>query len=826
MTTQRTSYLKRVGCMLLICLLLPVGSMAKSFYAVSQDGQLLTFYYDDNKSSRPGTVYTSRSEWSNVKESVTIIAFDYSVRDYRPTSCSTWFEDFEKLKSVQGLSNLNTSEVTSTTSMFADCKSLTKIDLSGLRMDNVVSMSQMFVGCSALVEVNMNFATATDNLEVLYNAFGSCSKLETLTGLDKLHTQNVTDMSYMFQECKALKTLDLSGFDGSSVKTIECMFLHCSSLQTVDLRNFDPKQLNNYTYVFNGCSDLVAIYCNSKWTNGASSKYSFVGCSKLCGGNGFSVKDDHEFWQHVCPDMPPYTGYFTATEGLFYKGQRITAANAGSLASSGTITYAEEDGRYVLTMTNATIKGEEGVLAGGLFCAGTNELMLQFRGTNTIETYLDAISAYDFFPVALTDGSTLNITSWNGAGVHLRNAGTLDDEYNSHSCTLNIKGSYYAIYGREEYNLALKKNMRPRFWLEGNDMVLNLSTGSDRGPVVSGIGTFDESNIAYSYDTYYFNDEKGAVYDCGVRPGGDGEGVVVTKPFKIVPKSMLQLYDVNLGGCWLNNYNADDFNPMSLTSGKVRFVPGFNTLSLEDASFSTPYIPYDEVYALYAETNIFLCGVRGTNDLTGIDDDYAYGIGLYEKASENGSRNWVISGVENTPTLRFTGDLYCQSLGDENAAQLVLSDIKIVVPDQAYFWQEDDVDVRIADSELDLTCTKWPDQTIVEYLNSLTLEDCYLYNGYYFDPSSGSVMTREGKPAKGNVTILRGDGPTPPPVIKRGDVTGDGEINTTDVVAIYVYIILGDSSGIDPDRADVNGNNDINSADVVELYNIIINGKE
>lgn len=805
---------------LFIMLLMPLGTMAKDFYAV-MDGQILFFYYDNNKSSH-GTVYTSAYEWSNVKNIVTTVAFDYSVRDYRPNSCSTWFEEFVKLKSVQGLSNLNTSEVTFMNSMFAGCKSLTKIDLSGLRMDNVRSMSQMFAVCDELVEVNMNFATATDKLEDLTRAFSSCDKLETLTGLDKLHTQNVTEMDYMFQECKALKTLDLSGFDGSSVKTIAGMFLHCSSLQTVDLRNFDPKNLDDYSYVFNGCSDLVAIYCNSKWTNYASSDYSFIGCNKLCGGNGYIVNSDDEFWQHAGPDMPPYRGYFTATEGLFYNGKLITAANVGTLASSGTVTYAEEDGRYVLTMTNATIKGKEDVLAGGLYCAGTNELMIQFRGTNTIETYLDAISAYDFYPVALTDGSTLNVTSWNGAGIHLRNAGALDDEFNSHSGTLNIKGLYYAIYGREEYNLSLKKNMRPKLWLEGNDMVLNLCTSRGIGPVVSGIATFDERNIAYSYDTYYFNDEKGAVYDNSVRPDGKNEGVVVTHPFKIVPKDKLVQYNVNLGGNWLNNYNADDFNPMSLSSGKVTYVG--KVLKLENAKFNTPYVPFDELYALNVEENSFLLNLEGDNNLAGTDDDYSYGLYFAEDANSDDARLWIIFGVDEDASLSLVGDMYCQSMHEEDIVQLSIVNSKITVPDRAYFWQEDYVDLLINNSELYLTCAKWPDQNIMENFNSLTLQDCHLADGCYWDAQKGVVRDSSGQPATGSVRILRGSGGGGDEVTKKGDVNRDGAINTADVVAVYTFIEKGTASGITRDAANVNGDTTVNTADVVAIYDIIIKG--
>ena len=59
---------------------------------------------------------------------------------------------------------------------------------------------------------------------------------------------------------------------------------------------------------------------------------------------------------------------------------------------------------------------------------------------------------------------------------------------------------------------------------------------------------------------------------------------------------------------------------------------------------------------------------------------------------------------------------------------------------------------------------------------------------------------------------------------KKGDVTGEGDVNSADVVAIYRYIIEGESSGFAKSKADVDGNGDVNSADVVAVYKIIING--
>ena len=57
----------------------------------------------------------------------------------------------------------------------------------------------------------------------------------SLTDLDlsSFNTSNVTDMSYMFSDCRRLTNLDLSSFDTSSVTTMGSMFNYCWALQVL-----------------------------------------------------------------------------------------------------------------------------------------------------------------------------------------------------------------------------------------------------------------------------------------------------------------------------------------------------------------------------------------------------------------------------------------------------------------------------------------------------------------------------------------------------------------------------------------------------------------
>ena len=54
---------------------------------------------------------------------------------------------------------------------------------------------------------------------------------------------------------------------------------------------------------------------------------------------------------------------------------------------------------------------------------------------------------------------------------------------------------------------------------------------------------------------------------------------------------------------------------------------------------------------------------------------------------------------------------------------------------------------------------------------------------------------------------------------KPGDVNGDGDVNSADVMSIYS--IMAGKSLLDRSLGDVNGDGDVNSADVMRVYSIM-----
>jgi surface protein len=155
----------RLLSILFLCAI-SISATAQEAYAVmSKDCTTLTFYYDSKKASREGTAYElnpgeNRPELEKTKDRIilyindndnfTTVVFDGSFKDARPISCAHWFSGFKNLKKIEGIENLNTSNVTDMSCMFMRCESLTSLDVSNFNTSNVTDMYRMFDNCANL----------------------------------------------------------------------------------------------------------------------------------------------------------------------------------------------------------------------------------------------------------------------------------------------------------------------------------------------------------------------------------------------------------------------------------------------------------------------------------------------------------------------------------------------------------------------------------------------------------------------------------------------------------------------------------------------------
>ena len=195
---------------------------------------------------------------------------------------------------------------------FYGCTNLTEIKgIENLNTEKVTNMGFMFYDCYALTSLDVS-KFDTQNVEDMSNMFASCEKLKSLN-VSNFNTQNVKNMSYMFYNCIGLTSLDLSKFNTQNVENMSNMFRWCKGLNSLNLSKFDTQSVTNMSYMFWNSSALTTIYVSDKFvtTKVSSGAKMFKGCTNLKGFIDYisnSDKDNNEYANYK-------TGYFSKLVG-------------------------------------------------------------------------------------------------------------------------------------------------------------------------------------------------------------------------------------------------------------------------------------------------------------------------------------------------------------------------------------------------------------------------------------------------------------------------------------------------------------------------------
>lgn len=249
-----------------------------------------------------GNWYPDYPPWYKYADKITEVKMDGVVK---PATCYLMFAECESLSSLD-LSTLDTANVKDMAGMFHDCRSLKDIDLSSLDTSNVIrissmfaycsniesiifgsfdtskvsDMTEMFINCESLKALDLN-GFDTSKVERMQGMFRDCRELISLD-LNAFNTSNVTNMSLMFSGCWSLENLGLGSFDTSKVTDMRDMFEECERLSTLDLRNFSTENVKDMQSMFRGCSYLESLNTGSFDTSQVTNmSYMFAYCSSL-----------------------------------------------------------------------------------------------------------------------------------------------------------------------------------------------------------------------------------------------------------------------------------------------------------------------------------------------------------------------------------------------------------------------------------------------------------------------------------------------------------------------------------------------------------------
>ncbi len=211
-------------------------SAAEAYACYTSSNTTLTFYYDNNRSTRTGTTYDLNTDFNfpawysdNTYVTVTKVVFVPSFAEANPTSTYAWFYNMTNLRSITGLNYLNTSEVTHTGWMFRNCDHLTSLDLSQFITAKVTDMNRMFMGCTGLTSLD----------------------------LSRFNTSSVVNMRYLFTGCTSLRTIYVGvNWSTAAVVFYTDMFKNCTSLVGGQGTTFNSSHVGiDYAHIDGGTSN-------------------------------------------------------------------------------------------------------------------------------------------------------------------------------------------------------------------------------------------------------------------------------------------------------------------------------------------------------------------------------------------------------------------------------------------------------------------------------------------------------------------------------------------------------------------------------------------
>lgn len=194
-----------------------------------------------------------------------------SWRDYRGTIKTVVFDP----------SMENCSTITSTAYWFYGFDNLSSITgMEYLKTDNVTDMAGMFSWCTNLTSIDVTGFNTSSVVDMSY-MFGDCRSLTNLN-LNNFQTGNVRNMSGMFAECLVLTSLDLIHFNTANVTDMTRMFDRCYELGSLNISGFNTSNVTSMSGMFELCSKLPSLDLSSFNTaNVIDMSVMFYGCSGL-----------------------------------------------------------------------------------------------------------------------------------------------------------------------------------------------------------------------------------------------------------------------------------------------------------------------------------------------------------------------------------------------------------------------------------------------------------------------------------------------------------------------------------------------------------------
>lgn len=161
-----------------------------------------------------------KSMYNMFSECPALLSVDFTGIDASSIqSIGGMFYDAKRLKRVS-FEGVDFKELEDLQNAFCGCENIESLSLHALRECSPTDINGLFWGCTKPRNIQGLDEIDTSNVENMRSAFGSCQSLRTLD-LSNWDTSNTLDMQGMFAGCSSLRSLDLSSFDTRNVVELE-----------------------------------------------------------------------------------------------------------------------------------------------------------------------------------------------------------------------------------------------------------------------------------------------------------------------------------------------------------------------------------------------------------------------------------------------------------------------------------------------------------------------------------------------------------------------------------------------------------------------------
>ena len=367
----------------------------------------------------------------------------------------------------------------------------------------------------------------TDNVTDMSDMFWGCSKLESID-VSGFNTTKVTNMSSMFGTCSSLKSLDVTNFKTDNVKNMRTMFYVCSSLTSLDVSNFDTGNVTNMIEMFRSCSALTTITVGSGWKTEAvtGSSSMFSGCEALVGEKGTKFSESHTDAEYARVDNPgnDKPGYFTSGilgdvngDGFvnIADAQAMVSYILGTYEGTFNVSLADMNNDGVIDIfdvtlvVNITLEDDTNNPSGSrAFTRGDNsqaEMIRLKAEANNIYLSIDEAERFTAFQFDITLPESVKLT-----GVELA-AGTTDHMLKF----VKLRGNRYRVVGLSFTNELLATSDGKLIMLQVSDAVIENDVSIDNvlfvtpsNKVVTHIGGIEYNQQAEDDTIYNLSGQK------------------------------------------------------------------------------------------------------------------------------------------------------------------------------------------------------------------------------------------------------------------------------------------------------------------------------